>query len=786
MNANKEFSFVEEEGGLSLKEFLFILRRYWHWFVIAVAACVFGAYIYLQWAPKMYVRTASVLIKDDSRGGALSESAAFEDLGMFNVKRNVDNEILIFKSKQMMLSVVRRLHLDISYTVKNRLRTEELYTKSPVILQFLDAEESLQFSLEVIPLSEKEVRVMNYSNDVLEFDESLSEGKKVQLNDTINSPFGRMIVTPSLYYGKEYYEKTVTVTKSNLANVALEYSNAIQVALANKAATIINISLQDVSIPRAEDVINTLIAVYNEDAISDKNKIMVNTSEFINERLVIIEKELGNVDADIESYKREHQLTDIQSAAGVYLKESSQFGQEEMSLLNELSLSRFILEYLNDPKNQAELIPSNTGVDVNLERQIGEYNNILLKRNRLTQNSSDRNPVVQDLNNSLIAMRQTIIRTVDNLIVGLDIKINNMRQREMQNQRRITAVPTQQRRVLSIERQQSIKESLYLYLLNKREENALSEAITESNARIIDPATGTSIPVSPKTNVILLASFILGLIIPSGAIWLRYTLDTKVHTRRDLEDVLTAPFLGGVPQLDKKEKKSVTNEIAVRVHGRDTISEAFRIIRTNMDFMQVKEKEMKVILFTSFNPGAGKTFVSSNLAVSIAMTQKNVVLVDLDLRKRTISKQYVESSTNGVSNYLSGKIDSVDEIIQGRAIGDMLDLIPAGPEPPNPAELLLSNRLESLIEELRARYDYIILDNVPAGLIADSAIVNRVADLTMFVLRAGLMEKPLLPELEKMYKLERFNNMSVILNGVDTKNSYHYGYGYGYGSNEEK
>ncbi len=783
MNPNEEtFRSVENESELSLSDLLLILRRYWYWFALSVLLCCGVAYVYLQWAPKVYTRTASVLIKDNTKGGALSESAAFEDLNLFNVKRNVDNEILVFKSKQMMMNVARRLHLDISYTEKVGLRTLELYTKSPVILQFPEAEESQMFTFDVVPLSEEEVLLTNFPD--------IYKDLKVTLNDTVIFPFGKVIVTPSLYYTKDHYNSPITITKNNLEEVALGYSNALQVGLANKMATIINLTLQDVSISRAEDVINTLIAVYNEEAINDKNKVMVNTSEFINERLVIIEQELGNVDADIESYKREQRLTDIQSETGMYLKESSQYNQEEMDLLNQRSLAKYIHEYLMDPTKNSELIPSNTGIaDGNIEGQITEYNNSLLKRNRLITNSSERNPVVMDLNNSLSAMRQTIIRTVDNLIVGLDIKINNVRQRESQNIRRISAVPTQQRHVLSIERQQSIKEALYLYLLNKREENALSEAITESNARIIDPATGSKIPVSPKTNIILLASFILGLVIPAGCLWLRTATNTKVHTRKDIEDALSIPFLGEIPMRDKKNHDA----IVVHEHGRDPISEAFRIIRTNMDFMRVKT-DTQVVLFTSFNPNAGKTFVSSNLAMSIALTNKKVVLVDLDIRKSTLSNN-VGDNKIGVTNYLSGKAQLVDQIVQIGKIEGKLDVIAAGPVPPNPSELLLSDRLERLIAELRTRYDYIILDNVPAGVVADATIVNRVADLTIYIVRAGVLDKRALPEIEKLYKQERFTNMSIILNGTNIKDtiygyrygySYGYAYGYGYGNTDEK
>ena len=702
MNTEQETNIRMEESELNLGDILQTVLANWYWFVLSVVVCAGAAFLYLKWAPKVYTRTASVLIKDDAKGGAMSESAAFEDLGLFGSKRNVDNEVLVFKSRRLMTEVARNLHLDVSYTVKDGLRTVELYTQSPVQLSFPDAEEAQAFSLKAVPVSGKEVILSGFT-----------------------------------------------------------------------------LGGQDVSIPRAEDVINTLISVYNTDAINDKNQIVMNTSNFINDRLIVIEKELGDVDSDIESYKREHQLTDISSETGMYLQTSSQYRQEGLSLENQLSLAKYIKNYLTDPGKSSDLIPANTGIsDVNIESQIGEFNEMLLKRDKLISNSSSKNPVVQDLNNSLIAMKQTIIRSVDNLIVGLNIKIKNIRAQEEQTSRRISAVPTQQKEVLSVERRQKIKEELYLYLLNKREENELTQRMTESNARIIDPAAGSNAPVAPKSMMILLASIVLGCAIPAGVLWLLAVSDTKVRSRKDVEGVLSVPFLGEIPMRDKKDK----SEVVVHENGRDSVSEAFRIVRTNMDFMRVKDKKMQVVMFTSFNPGAGKTFVSMNLAMSFALTHKKVVLVDLDIRKGTLSS-HVHVSDKGVTNYLSGRIDNVDEIIRQNELCDKLDIIHAGPVPPNPAELLLGDRLETLIAELRKRYDYIILDNVPAGVVADAVIVNRVADLTIYVVRAGRMDRRALPEVEKLYQEGKLRNMSLILNGTVYKHGaygYRYGYGYGY------
>ena len=473
MNPEQETNMLrEEENELNLIDMYRVVRANWYWFLLSVAVCCAVAVLYLGWAPKIYQRTATVLIKDDTKGGgAASEAAVFEDLNMFNMKRSVDNELLVFKSKQLMKSVVKRLDLDISYSIREGLRTVELYSHSPVVVRFPEANENLEFGLTVVPVSDKEVSLSGFFSEELEEEGQVLEDQTltVALNDTVSTPIGKVVVTPSLYYTDLYYGSEITVSKSNQDRVALDYNESLQVVLASKTATILNLSLQDVSASRAEDVLNTLIAIYNEDAISDKNQVMVNTSNFINDRLIIIEKELGNVDAEIEVFKRENQLTDIHSEAGMYLQEGSQYSQEGLGLENQLTLAKYIREYLTDPHKGADLIPANTGIsDVSLESQISEYNTLLLKRDKLIGNSSNRNPVVMDLNNSLGAMKQTIIRAVDNLIVGLNIKIKNIREREVQTTRRIAAVPTQQKYVLSVERQQKIKEELYLYLLNYR------------------------------------------------------------------------------------------------------------------------------------------------------------------------------------------------------------------------------------------------------------------------------------------------------------------------------
>ena len=560
------------------------------------------------------------------------------------------------------------------------------------------------------------------------------------------------------------------------------YQGSMGIRQEEEEASILTLSLKDLSAARAEDMLNMLITVYNEEAIKDKNQIAVNTANFINERLIIIGEELGDVESDLESFKRDNQVVDISSSASMYMSETQKYGADAMELETQLRLAEYIKDYLTDPRKETDLIPANTGIsDMNIESQITLYNTIKLKRDRLIDDSSDSNPVVEELNNSLRAMKQSIIRAVDNMVVSINVKRNDAQHRERRAQSRVASIPAKERQMLSIERQQKIKESLYLFLLNRREENALSQAMADNNARVIDGAEGSDAPISPSRNRILLLGVLVGIALPGIAFLTVLFMDTRVRGRKDIEKAVSVPFLGEIP-LDKeaaKRNKGKKETLAVHEQGDDIVSEAFRILRTNMTFMAKKGKAMQVITFTSFNPGAGKTFISHNLALSLVYARKRVILVDLDIRKGTLSRHFGKH-VNGVTNYLSDPTVRADDIIRHM---EHFDIIPSGTVAPNPAELLMDDRLDELMDELRTRYDYIIADNVPVGLVADAAIANRIADLTIFVVRAGRLDRRQLPDIEQLYENKQLKNMALVLNGVAPhRRGYGYGYGYGYGN----
>lgn len=770
----------KNDQGLNIVDLFMYLASQWKWFLLSILICGGIAWYNYARAPLVYFRSATVIIKDPSNKASTSGLDRFDN---FINKVNVANEILQFRSKKLMREVVQRVHADVSYQIKDGLRSNELYNESPVLVSLPDALPEQSFSFTMTLKDAKTVTLSDFSGI------ETKPSYEVALNDTMAIIEGmNVVVTATNYLRDSWLNTPIRVQKLPVESMVNYYKNALGIQQEEEEASILTLALKDSSPVRAEDVLNTLITVYNEEAIKEKNQVAVNTANFINERLIIIERELGNVESNLESFKQRNQIVDIASSAGMYMTESQKYNADAMELETQLRLANFIKDYLTDPGKETDLIPSNTGIsDMNIENQISLYNAAKLKRDHLIDDSSVNNPVVQELNNSLRAMKQSIIRAVDNMIVSLNVKRNDAQNREMRAQDRVTAIPTKERQMLSIERQQKIKEALYLFLLNKREENALSQAMADNNARVIDGAEGSNAPISPNRNRILLLGLLVGIALPGAVCLAILFMDTRVHGRKDIEGATSVPYLGEIP-LDKEAMKDYRKKVmAVKEQGDDIVSEAFRILRTNMAFLSKKDKPAQVITFTSFNIGAGKTFIARNLSMSLAYMKKRVVMVDLDIRKGTLSRHFGHYHV-GVTNYLSDNTVKVDDIIQPQ---EGFDLIPAGILAPNPAELLMDNRLDELMNELRTRYDYIIADNVPVGLIADATIANRIADLTIFVVRAGKLDRRQLPDIEKLYQEKKLKNMALVLNGANPERhgygySYGYGYGYGYGTKKKK
>lgn len=771
----------KNDTGINLVDLLAYFASKWKWFLLSVLVCGGIAWYHYARSPLVYFRSATVIIKDPSNKTSTTGLDRFDNI--IN-KVNVANEILQFRSKKLMREVLQRLHADISYQQEDGLRSNELYNQSPVLLSFPDALPEQHFAF-TVTLKEKKSLVLSDFTGI-----DVKSDFTVEMYDTVTLSRGmRVVATPTNYYSDSWTGTPIRVAKLPMESMVNYYKSALGIQQEEEESSILTLALKDGSAARAEDILNTLINVYNEEAIKDKNQVAVNTADFINDRLIIIENELGGVESELETFKQRNQIVDIASSAGMYMSESQKYNTDALELETQLRLANFIKDYLTDPAKETDLIPSNTGIgDMNIESQINLYNTAKLKRDHLIDDSSANNPVVLELNNSLRAMKQNIIRAVDNMIVSLNVQRSDAQSREMRAQNRITSIPTKERKMLSIERQQKVKEALYLFLLNKREENALSQAMADNNARVIDGAEGSNSPISPNRNRILLLGLLVGLAIPSLACLGILFLDTRVHSRKDVEDIVSVPYLGEIPQ-DKEAGKLNEQEspfLLAKEQRDSTVSEAFRILRTNMAFMARKDLPQQVIIFTSLNEGAGKTFISKNLGMSLVLAKKKVILIDMDIRRGTLSRQFHLHKT-GLTNYLADVTLTEEDIIQHQ---DGFDIIAAGAIAPNPAELLMDERLDNLVTELRRRYDYIVVDSVPVGIIADATISNRIADLTIFVARAGRLDRRQLPEIEQLYKENKLRNMALVLNGADLHRRYgyygYYGYSYKYGYGKKK
>lgn len=784
MNHYNEQTTTHEINTFTLQDLVDMVLRKWYWFVLSVIFFMGIGALYILSTPPVYHREATIMVKDSRKGSGANEMAIFGEIAGLSTRRNVDNELFVLQARRLMTQTINELGLTTNYSIRKRLRQSDLYKCSPIEATFVNAPEDLSCAFKV-KLGEQNYTIYEL---VLPKDKNIDCEEftiTAEYGTTVVTPTGEIIISKSPYMDDSYVGKEISVTKYTAQALTTRYCKAMVSAVANKMSSIINISLNDVVARRAEDIINTLIRVYNDDAVNDKREIAEATANFIDARLEIISKELGAVDDDIEQFKSRHNIVDIAAETEKNFNVTTRLQSELISVESQLEMSRFIKDYLSNPEKEYSLIPitgfGSSAVTQSIAVRIAEYNELVLRREKLLKNSSANNPVVEQLNSQRVALKNAILASLDSHISTLDIQHKTLIREQEKTTARIGSVPKQEQEYLTIARQQRIKEELYLYLLNKREENAITLAITENTARIIDSAYGSSRPVSPRKSIIMLFMMAIGAVLPLAIIYLRQVIDTSVRSRKDIERFTTIPYLGDIPVFTGKKH---SRGIVVRENGRDNISEAFRILRANMGFMNTSGNQ-KVILITSSTEHSGKTFVATNLAMVNAFSGNKVLLIDLDLRRRMLTKQLGHrTNPNGVSKYMSDHTLTAAQIISKSDIHDNIDCIYAGLQPPNPAEQLLSPRLDALIEECKTIYDCIIIDSVPAMVIADAMIASRVADLSLYVIREGMLDKRQLPDVEKLHQQNKLRNMCIVLNGASEQN-HRYGYSYTYNTDDD-
>lgn len=746
----------------------------WYWFALSLIVCLLCAAFYIRRTPPVYQRTASVLVKDSRKGTSAEMGASFSDFIGAMGRRSVDNEIHIFTSHRLMEQVVDQLDLTTRYTTKGRIRTTDLYGRAPLRVTFLDKSATGSFHYKVEDSTT--VRLKEFStNDGFAI--------SAKIGDTIATPLGDIITTPTRHF-RHYANRDVKVSRANRDNTIEGYRNRLKCEIADKQASVIILTMNDEVARRAEDIINGIIKAYNNYAIGDKRNVSQLTHEFLEERIATIRQELDEVDSNIAAFKRDNQIYSPQDEASISAEQTMQIEQEVERLETNIAQTNHILALVDTTTDSYSIIPvltvSESGASAALTKQIEIYNEMVRSYNRIYSESATNNPEVINLKGYIVEQRNAISTSLKAHQDILKIELERAERKLTMADDRMSASTDMEKQLLTLLRQQSVKEELYIYLLSKVEENALMGATAESNASVIDWAYGSEVPVSPKRSLIYLIAFALGLIVPFCILYARERLNNTVRSRKDIEEFINAPILGEIPHFTG----SANLGFAVKEDGRDSISEAFRMLRTNISFMSI-DKPVQVIMFTSSVPHSGKTFISTNLALMLASSNKRVLLIDLDLRRRTLTKQMEQrNNRRGMTSLLTGKIDSLAEAISKSNINDKLDIIYAGPQPPNPAELLMSKRIENIVEELRTMYDYIIIDSVPAMAVADALIADRFVDLSVFVIRQGKLDRNLLPDIELLNSEKKLHNMSVILNNV-TYAKHGYGYGYGYYSDEE-
>lgn len=794
----KETDFNEakesKEENIDVKELLFKYLIHWPWFVGAVIACLIAAWAYLYMSTPVYTISATVLIKDDKKGGSAGMLSGLESLGldgMVSSSQNIDNEIEVLHSKTIAKEVVEDLGLYISYTDEDEFPSRNIYKTSPVQVSLTPQEADLLEEPMIVEMTLQPQGSIDVNVKIGDDEYQKHFEKLPAVFPTERGTLAFFLPPDSVLSSKRTLEETtdsekttrnITATINKPLAVAKGYCKNMTIEPTSKTTSVAVISLKNSNVQRGKDFINKLLEMYNINTNNDKNEVAQKTAEFINERISIISKELGSTEKDLESFKRGAGITDLTSDAQIALTGSAEYEKKRVENQTQINLLQDLQKYMQN--EGYEVLPSNIGLqDVNLAAAINRYNDVLVERKRLLRTSTENNPTIINLDTSISAMKENVQVSLDRVLRGLFITKADLDREANRYSRRISEAPGQEREFVSIARQQEIKAGLYLMLLQKREENAITLAATANNAKIIDDAIADEAPVSPKGKMIYLIALVLGVGIPVGVIYLLELTKFKIEGRSDVEKLTSVPIVGDIPLTDEKQ-----GAIAVFENQNNLMSETFRNIRTNLQFML--ENDKKVILVTSTVSGEGKSFISANLAISLSLLGKKVVIVGLDIRKPGLNKVFnIPRKEVGITQYLANPEKNLMDLVQLSDVSKNLYILPGGTVPPNPTELLARDGLDKAIETLKKNFDYVILDTAPVGMVTDTLLIGRVADLSVYVCRADYTHKNEYTLINELADKDKLPSLCTVINGLDLKKrkyGYYYGYGkygkyYGYG-----
>ena len=795
-----------EDEKIDIQQLLFKYIIHWPWFVGAVLVCLIGAWIYLRMATPVYNISATVLIKDDKKGGNTGSMVGLEELGLSGLissSQNIDNELEVLRSKTLVKEVINLLNLYVSYTDEDGFPSKNMYKTSPVLVS-LTPQEAEKLTDPMV------VEMALYGEGGLEVNVTVGDKEYQKLFEKLPAVFPMDEGTLAFFQSPDSLslKKDTMEASSNIRHITAKIKSPMKVARAycenlkieptSKTTSVAVISLKNSSLQRGQDFINQLLEMYNRNTNNDKNEIAQKTAEFIDERINIISKELGSTEANLENFKRNAGITDLTSEAQIALTGNAEYEKKRVENRTQISLIEDLRKYIRG--NEYEVLPGNIGLqDPGLVATIERYNEMLVERKRLLRTSTENNPTIINLDTSIRAMKSNVQATLDGSLKGLLITKADLEREASRFSRRISDAPGQERQFVSIARQQEIKAGLYLMLLQKREENAIALAATANNAKIIDEAIADDIPDSPKRRMIYLIALVLGIGIPVGIIYLIGLTKFKLEGRADVEKLTTIPIVGDIPLTDEKNEKDCS--IAVIETQNNQKRETFRNNRTNLQFMLQNDK--KVILVTSTVSGEGKSFISANLAISLSLLGKKVVIVGLDIRKPGLNKVFrLSTKEKGITLYLANPETDLMSLVQPSDFNQNLYILPGGTVPPNPTELLARDGLDKAIEILKKSFDYVVLDTAPVGMVTDTLLIGRVADLSVYVCRADYTHKVEYTLINELAEEKKLPNLCTVINGVDLKRrkyGYYYGYGkygkyygygkrygYGYGYGQEK
>jgi len=784
-----------KEKKVDIQEIFFKYLIHWPWIVGAVILCVIVAWIYLRMVTPVYNISATVLIKDDKKGGASSQLSELENLGldgMFSSSQNFDNELEVLRSKTLAKEVIQQLNLYVSYMDEDEFPARDMYKISPIQVSLTPQEADKLSDPMIVKMALQPQGGIDVVVTVGEIEYQKYFDKLPAIFPTNEGTLAFFQVPDSVLIMQErkigtldIAEKTIrhiTATINRPMTVAKGYCANLSIEPTSKTTSVAVISLKNSSLRRGQDFINTLLEMYNRNTNDDKNVVAQKTAEFIDERIGIISKELGNTEENLETFKRNAGITDLASDAQIALTGNAEYEKKRVENRTQISLIEDLRKYIN--RNEYEVLPANIGLqDAALTSSIERYNEMLVERIRLLRTSTESNPAIVNLDTSIRAMKVNVSATLDATLQGLLITKNDLDREASRFSRRISDAPGQERQFVSIARQQEIKAGLYLMLLQKREENAITLAATANNARIIDEAIADDNPISPKGKMIYLIALVLGVGVPVGIIYLLELTKFKIEGRSDVEKLTSVPIIGDIPLTDEKQ-----GAIAVFENQNNLMSETFRNIRTNLQFML--ENDKKVILVTSTVSGEGKSFISANLAISLSLLGKKVVIVGLDIRKPGLNKVFnIPRKEVGITQYLANPEKNLMDLVQLSDVSKNLYILPGGTVPPNPTELLARDGLDKAIETLKKNFDYVILDTAPVGMVTDTLLIGRVADLSVYVCRADYTHKNEYTLINELAENNKLPSLCTVINGLDLKRrkyGYYYGYGkygkfYGYG-----